>query len=91
MQTWGLRWWPIFLLISTGWLLTGFGIPEGIALASNMRKHVDNTLSQYLRHDLHVDVAIAGNVHTLVWWITFVLWMAFAIWFTDHIWFGQFG
>jgi hypothetical protein len=56
-----------------------------------MRKHVDNTLSQYLRHDLHVDVAIAGNVHTLVWWITFVLWMAFAIWFTDHIWFGQFG
>ncbi|HEY2455581.1 MAG TPA: hypothetical protein VGI71_23800 [Scandinavium sp.] len=89
-MTWGSKWWPIFLIISSVWLITGFGIPETIALFQHPL-HVDNTLSYYSRSELGVAVAIQSTVHTLAWWLSFIMWMLFVIFITAHIWFDQFG
>lgn len=91
MMTWGKEYWPVFLLISTAWIATGFGIPEGFSLASDPSKHLDNTLSYYARTQLHANIAVAGGMHTVAWWATFVLWMIFVIFITAHIWFAEFG
>jgi hypothetical protein len=92
LATWGVHYWPLFLIISSGWLALGFGIPEGIALGENPSiSHVDNTLSYYARTELHANVAIYGSIHTIAWWATFIIWMTFVIWITAHIWFVQFG
>jgi hypothetical protein len=91
MITWGDRYWPVFLVISGLWLLTGFGIPESIALATAPSRGLDNTLSAYARVQLHVSVATAGSVHTLSWWVSFLAWMMFVVFITAHIWFLQFG
>jgi hypothetical protein len=90
-MTWGKVYWPIFLIISSLWLLTGFGIAETIALISGTANHLDNTLSYYARTELHISVATAATAHTVAWWITFVVWMMFVIFITAHIWFDQFG
>ena len=89
-MSWGQHYWPWFLIISAMWILSGFGIPEGIALAEH-GDGLDNTLSWYARTQLHASVAINMSVHTLAWWATFILWMTFVIYITPHIWFLQFG
>jgi hypothetical protein len=91
MATWGSTYWPWFLSISGFWVLTAFGIPEGLALATHPAHHVDNTLSFYARHELHVGIATAGNIHTLAWWLSFLMWMMFVIFITGHIWMDQWG
>jgi hypothetical protein len=91
METWGLHYWPIFITGSGLWLLTAFGIPETIALLTQPNTHLDNTLSQYARVQLHVSIATANNIHTIGWWVSFLAWMMFVIFITAHIWFDQFG
>lgn len=91
MMTWGQHYWAVFLSISSAWLLTGFGIPETIALATGRAHHLDNTLSFYARTELHVSVATAGSIHTIAWWASFVVWMMFVVFITSHIWFDEFG
>lgn len=90
-MTWGKLWWPVFLIISSLWLLTGFGIPEAIALVTQPGSHLDNTLSYYSRTELGISVATAATAHTWAWWLSFVVWMMFIIFITGHIWFDQFG
>jgi len=91
MMTWGERYWPVFLIISSLWMLCGFGIPEGIALGTHPSTHLDNTLSYYARTQLHSTVSVAGTVHTWVWWVTFIAWLMFVVFITAHIWMDQFG
>ena len=91
IHVWGEKWWPIFLVGSGLWLLTGFGIPETIALLTNSNTHLDNTLSYYARIQLHVSVATENSIHTVAWWVSFAAWMMFVIFITAHIWFDQFG
>lgn len=88
---WGKIWWPIFLIISSVWLLTGFGIPEAWALLTSTNSHVDNTLSGYARSELHVSVATLGSVHTAAWYLSFIVWIMFVVFITAHIWMDQFG
>jgi hypothetical protein len=90
-MTWGATYWRLFLIISGLWMLTGFGIPESIALATDPVRGLDNTLSHYARSELHVSVATAGNLHTVGWWVSFLAWMMFVVFITAHIWFDQFG
>lgn len=89
-STWGAAWWPLFLIISSAWLVAGFGIPELIALLTPVSHHVDNTLSWYARSELGVAVAVQGTRHTLAWWASFLAWMTFTVFITAHIWFAQF-
>lgn len=91
METWGLKYWPVFLIITAAWLLLAFGIPETIALLAHTSTHLDNTLSNYARTELGVSVAVQRTVHTIAWWVSFVMWMVFVVWITAHIWFVQFG
>lgn len=86
METWGRTWWPVFLIISSVWILVGFGVPESVALISH---GTDNTLSAYARNELHV--SLATTVHTVAWYLSFLMWMMFVIFITAHIWFDQFG
>lgn len=90
MMTWGRHYWPVFLSISSLWVLLGFGIPEAIALLADTL-HIDNTLSFYARTELHISVATAATAHTAAWWLSFVVWMMFVVFITGHIWFDQFG
>jgi hypothetical protein len=89
ITSWGRHYWPIFLIISSVWLLTGFGIPELIALVTAPASHLDNTLSFYARNELNV--SLKTTVHTVAWYLTFVTWMVFVTFITAHIWFDQFG
>lgn len=91
MMTWGYHYWPTFLIVSGLWVISGFGIPETIALVTNPATHLDNTLSFYARTELHVSVATANTLHTGVWWVTFAAWILFVVFITAHIWFAQFG
>jgi hypothetical protein len=90
-MTWGKVYWPVFLIISSVWVMLGFGIPETIALFTHPSTHLDNTLSFYSRTELHASVATATTMHTAAWWLSFVVWMMFVIFITAHIWFDQFG
>jgi hypothetical protein len=89
LETWGRHYWPIFLIISSVWILTGFGIPETIALVTKVSTHADNTLSYYARSDLNV--SLQTTKHTVAWYLSFITWVFFSIWITAHIWFDQFG
>lgn len=91
MMSWGQHYWPVFLSVSGLWVLSGFGIPESLALVSGTSSHFDNTLSFYARTELHVSIATANTMHTPVWWISFLAWMMFVVFITAHIWFAQFG
>jgi hypothetical protein len=90
-MTWGKHYWPVFLIISSVWLLLGFGIPESWALfiEGGTGVHIDNTLSVYARTELNV--SLNTNVHTVAWYLTFLMWMMFVVFITAHIWFDQFG
>jgi hypothetical protein len=89
MMTWGKEYWPIFLTISSIWLLLGFGIPELIALLSPVQNHLDNTLSVYARTELNVSAELTK--HTIAWYLSFFVWVLFTFVITLHIWFDQFG
>lgn len=92
MMTWGKDYWPIFLSIMGGLTLTGFGIPEAIALfKEGVGSHVDNTLSYYARVELHASVATQMNIHSIGWWLSLLVWAMFVSFITPHIWFLQFG
>lgn len=92
ISTWGPHYWPIFLIISTTWLVLGFGVPETIALvegAHNPHSQIDNTLSWYARYELNVSAG--ATIHGFTWWFTFVVWIIFVVFITAHIWMDQFG
>ncbi len=84
--TWGRTWWPVFLIISSAWILAGFGIAETIALLA--RRTYDNTLSNYARVQLHVPLN-ASLSHTVAWWLSLLTWMMFVVVMTVHIWWNQ--
>jgi hypothetical protein len=90
MLTWGRIYWPIFLILSGLWILTAFLIPEVIALLSEVKNHLDNTLSEYARTELHVSSTIQ-DMHDIAWWISLTAWVVFAVWATGHIWFDLWG
>jgi hypothetical protein len=85
-MTWGRTWWPLFLIISAIWLLLAFGIPELIAIfTKGPGAHLDNTLSNYSRSELHVTATLTR--HTIAWYLSFLTWSVFAGIITLHIWF----
>lgn len=90
MLTWGRIWWPIFLIISSLWILIGFLPEEIVALVTKVSTHTDNTLSQYARTELHVTASIQ-DVHDIAWWLSLLAWSVFAVWATGHIWFDLWG
>lgn len=90
MLTWGRIYWPVFLIASSLWILTGFLIPEVIALLTNVSSHTDNTLSYYARTELHVTSTIQ-DIHDVAWYLSLIAWGVFTVWITGHIWFDLWG
>lgn len=86
METWGAHYWPVFLIISSLWLLTGFGIPELIAIFTQVSTHTDNTLSNYAQHELGVSAQL--TIHTIAWYLSLIVWVLLTTLLTWHIWFG---
>lgn len=74
-MTWGKYYWPYFLILVS----TIFGVPELIALFTNVR----NTLSDYARLELNVSSTM--SVHTVAWWVSLTAWLLFAVVITFHI------
>lgn len=89
MLTWGREYWPVFLIISAVWVILGFGIAEIFAFFTSSATHIDNTLSNYARQELHVSTQL--TIHTIAWWISFLVWSVFVFVITLHIWYDQFG
>lgn len=90
VSTWGMKYWPWFLLVTTAQILFGFGVPETIALVQGAHKPssgVDNTLSHYARYELNVSAHM--TIHTVTWWFTLVVFLAFVVFAVSHIWFDQ--
>lgn len=85
MITWGNTWWPIFLITSSVWLLLGFGIPELIALFTNVNTHIDNTLTHYSQTELGLDAQVTR--HTIAWTLSLLAWVLVTTILTWHIWF----
>jgi hypothetical protein len=85
MQTWGSHYWPLFLIISGLWVLLGFGIPELMALFTQVSTHTDNTLSNYTQQELGVSAQITR--HTLAWTVSLLAWVTITTILTWHIWF----
>lgn len=79
-MTWGKFYWPYWIILTS---LT-FGVPELIAIFTNVK----NTLSDYARYELNVAPHV--NVHTIAWWISLVVWLLFVVVITLHIW-GDWG
>lgn len=88
MITWGLKYWPIFLIASSAWIVLALGIPELIALLTQVSTHTDNTLSNYSWQELHVTTQLTR--HTVAWYVSFITWLTVVILLTLHIWFHQF-
>lgn len=84
-MTWGTYYWPVFLIISAVWLLLGFGIPELIALITQVGTHTDNTLSHYSQEELGLDAQL--NRHTIAWSLSLLAWVVVTTILTWHIWF----
>lgn len=78
--TWGKYYWPYFLILVS----TIFGVPELIALFTNVK----NTLSDYARLELNVSSTM--SVHTLAWYLSLSAWLLFVVVITFHIW-GNWG
>ena len=85
MITWGKDYWPVFLIISSVWVLAGFGIPELIAVFAGVSSHLDNTLSNYSHVELNVSAQMTK--HTVAWWASMITWWLFVSVVTAHIWF----
>lgn len=83
-MTWGKFFWPYWIITTS---LTFLG-PELFALFTNVK----NTLSDYARYQLNVNVAVSNHgIHTLAWWASFIAWVVFVAWITPHIWWAKFG
>jgi hypothetical protein len=74
--TWGLTYWPIFLIAGSAWFIIG----ESLALATNAK----NTLSDYSWYELHIQPGITQ--HTVAWYFSLIAWVLFAVLITGHIW-----
>lgn len=85
METWGAKYWPVFLILSALWILFAFGIPETIALFTAISTHTDNTLSNYAHVELHVTAKM--TIHTIAWFLSLITWALFVVLITGHIWF----
>lgn len=86
MITWGHWYWPIFLITSALFILTAFGIPELIAIFTQVSTHTDNTLSAYAQRELGVSAQL--TVHTIAWYLSLITWVFLTTLLTWHIWFG---
>lgn len=84
-MTWGSHYWPVFLIVSAVWLLIGFGVPELIALFTDVKNHVDNTLSHYSQHELGLTAQFTR--HTVAWYLSLAAWFLVTTVLTWHIWF----
>lgn len=84
-MTWGTHYWPVFLIISAVWILLGFGIPELIALFTEVKNHVDNTLSHYSQYELGLTSQFTR--HTVAWYLSLTAWFFITTILTWHIWF----
>jgi hypothetical protein len=80
MPTWGLIYWPTYLMIS----LSLFLPVEVYALVTNQAQ---NTLSDYCWHELDVTKALAISGHGMAWWCSLILWGFFVVAITLHIWY----
>lgn len=89
METWGRHYWSVFLIVSSVWLLTGFGVPELIALVTEKRGHLDNTLSNYAHVQLNVSATM--TIHTVAWYLSLLVWLMITGMLTFHIWFDLWG
>ena len=78
MMTWGLVYWPVFLIVGSAFFI----VPELIALFTNAA----NALSNYCWHKLGVNVAFGSGAHTVAWWLSLVAWGMFVVIITLHIW-----
>lgn len=88
MITWGRWYWPDFLIAASVFVVLGFGIPELIALLTQVSTHTDNTLSNYSWQELHVTTQLTR--HTIAWYVSFITWLSAILILTLHIWFHQF-
>ena len=75
--TWGLHYWPVFLIAVS----VAFLIPEFIALLTNSV----NTLSDYSWFQLGISPHLSR--HTIAAWLSLAGWLAFVAVITGHIWF----
>lgn len=85
MITWGMAYWPIFLIVTA----VGFLVPELIALVTNTA----NTLSDYSWRELGLSINFRhpGNVmHNAAWILTLGAWLTASFFLTAHIWFQRF-
>jgi hypothetical protein len=79
MPTWGLWYWPFWIVISTAFFLP----VECYALITNQAQ---NTLSEYCWHELDVTRALTFDSHGAAWWASLIMWGFFVIAITLHIW-----
>lgn len=84
-MTWGNWYWPVFLIISAIWIITGFGVPEIIALITEVKGHTDNTLSHYSQFELGMSTEITR--HSIAWVLSLLSWVVITTLLTWHIWF----
>lgn len=81
--TWGLWYWPAFLITSS----LAFLIAEIIALATN----VANTLSDYAWLEMGLLPLTGKNpVHTAGWFLSLGVTITVMAWLIEHIWFVRF-
>lgn len=83
MPTWGLTYWPYFLITIGLIFIIGFLPPEIYALITNP----SNTLSDYSWHELDVSVAWNAGKHTLAWWLSLITFCTGISLLITHIWF----
>lgn len=84
-MTWGSEYWPAFLIVTSAWVILGFGVPELIALFTVVSAHVDNTLSHYAQTELGVSAHVTR--HTVAWCLSLIAWVGVTTILTWHIWF----
>ena len=85
-MTWGLWYWPKFLIISAIIIAAGFGPAELFAVFQR-GSHVDNTLSYYARTQLNVTAQMTQ--HTVAWYLTLFVYLVIGLALLFHIWFDQ--
>lgn len=88
MITWGRWYWPLWIISTCIWVVLTFGVPELIALLTQVSTHTDNTLSNYSWQELHVTTQLTK--HTVAWYVSFFTWLTIIGTLTLHIWYHQF-
>ena len=80
--TWGLLYWPIYLISVT----IGFAVPEVIGLFTNTR----NPLSWYAWDEMHVRPMMPFTAHNAGWFLSQGMYLTIASWLLWHIWYMKF-